>query len=241
MLLSKFILAPWLLAQSKRVRANTIRLPEATGPREGKRHSEHHCSHTSVLVVGDSAAAGVGCETQDEAVCGQWIGLLEQRVNVHWQLVAQSSLTCEGVLNLLQETDIGPPIPIDYVLVSVGVNDVTRGTSMRKWRKDLAAFTTYLTQQLKVRSVIYTSLPPMHQFPALPQPLRWYVGQQARCLNQALQQHCERHSGCTFLDLDMPFDAKYMAEDGYHPAKFATKLWAKAAFEVLPNKEVGSD
>jgi hypothetical protein len=31
-----------------------------------------------------------------------------------------------------------------------------------------------------------SGLPPMHRFPALPQPLRWYIGSRARDFDRAL-------------------------------------------------------
>lgn len=235
--LSLFTLAPVLLYQGKRVRAQTIRLPEATGERSGfspaTKGAEVEKAPLSVLVLGDSAAAGVGCETQTEAVCGQWVNGLQQQRSVHWQLIAQSSLTCRGVLALLKDSDLTIPTkPLNKVLISVGVNDVTRRTPLAQWKQDLQALTDYLTTVLHTEQIIYTSLPPMHAFPALPQPLRWYIGQQAKQLNRALQTHCQGQPNTHFLNFDIPFEAKYMAKDGYHPSKEAAKIWATYASRI---------
>jgi hypothetical protein len=35
---------------------------------------------------------------------------------------------------------------------------------------------------------VLSGLPPMHRFPALPQPLRWYVGSRARDFNRVLAE-----------------------------------------------------
>ncbi|RZQ55668.1 hypothetical protein CWI82_09845 [Pseudidiomarina tainanensis] len=229
--LSLIVLAPLLIWQGRQVRKNTLRLPEAAGEREGARKSSicGKSNHIRLLILGDSAAAGVGCDTQDEAVCGQLVARAAQTYSVDWQLWAQSSLTCAGILQLAQqqpETE-----PFDLVLISAGVNDVTRRTSLTNWRHDLQALTQYLTEQRGAKRIIFTGLPPMHKFPALPQPLRWFVGQQARRLDDALRVHCQQ-SACEYLELDLPFAPEYMAKDGFHPSAKAAKLWADAIQEI---------
>src|SRR5690554_4319544 len=149
--LSMFVLAPLLLHQGKRVRAQTLRLPEAAGERSGFTSAQNNAKSApwSVLVLGDSAAAGVGCETQTEAVCGQWVRELQQQRDVHWQLIAQSSLTCSGILALLKASALTIPTqPLNKVLISAGVNDVTRRTPLAQWKRDLLELTNYLTTEL---------------------------------------------------------------------------------------------
>ncbi|WP_157980378.1 SGNH/GDSL hydrolase family protein [Pseudidiomarina taiwanensis] len=230
MKLLTLLLAPWLIVQGKRVRANTVRLPEAKGPRHG---AQGHGELLRVLVLGDSAAAGVGCECQTEAVSGQLAQALAQTYHVQWQLIAQSSLTCAGVLDLLKRSVVALNDPIDAVLVSVGVNDVTRRTTVSQWRDDLNALSRYLTETFQARQIIYTSLPPMHVFPALPQPLRWYLGQQARQLDKHLQHHCQTMTNAVYLDLNMPFEPQFIATDGYHPSAAAATIWGQAAAALV--------
>lgn len=215
-------LAPWLIRQGNRVRRDTVRLPEAKGPRR----SETGTGNLKLLILGDSAAAGVGCATQSDALTGQLVAQLESRVQVQWQLIAQSSLTCQGVHELLQQHE---PEPFDAVLVSVGVNDVTRRTSLEQWRWELEALTNTLLNRHQAKLILFTAVPPMHRFTALPQPLRWFVGLQARDLNQVLKEHCQDFAPCDLLHFDIPFNPIYLAADGYHPSKDACTLWAAAA------------
>lgn len=225
------LLAPLLLLQGKRVRARTIRLPEAEGQRWGITGNANSAP-LRALVLGDSAAAGVGCHFQQEAVTGHWVAALSSKHQVHWQLVAQSSLTCAGALQLLKATLLKFE-KADVVLVSVGVNDVTRRTSVRQWKNDLLAMTQHLTHHLGATDIIYTALPPMHKFPALPQPLRMFVGSQAKRLNQALQAHCTQQANTHYLAFEVPFENDYMACDGYHPSAKAAALWGKAASKLI--------
>ena len=73
------LLAPIYLFQGKKVKANTPRLPEPEGQRFGlltshQKTIDAYQDNTQVLrlmIVGDSAAAGVGAYSQDEALSGQ--------------------------------------------------------------------------------------------------------------------------------------------------------------------------
>lgn len=224
--------APLLLWQGRRVRATTPRLPEAAGERSG---GTSQPSVLRVLLLGDSAIAGVGCDTQEQAVTGQLLRRLERQFRVQWQLVARSSLTCAKVLELLQTTTLVSST-FDVVLVSVGVNDVTRRTPVARWTTDLQAMTDYLQQRLGCRQVLYTALPPMHKFPALPQPLRWFVGGQAQVLNTVLRQHCEAMPDVELLSFEVPYRPEYIAQDGYHPAPAAATIWAAGAATAIETR-----
>jgi lysophospholipase L1-like esterase len=76
-----------------------------------------------VLILGDSAAAGVGVSHQDEALLGQILALLTPHHQVSWQLHATSGFR---LIDVYQSLDALQGEPFDVVLVSVGVNDVTR-------------------------------------------------------------------------------------------------------------------
>ena len=74
----------------------------------------------------------------------------------------------------------------------------------------------------------------MHLFPALPQPLRWTLGQGARRLNHALATLAQRTPGCALLAAPFPLDDPgLMAPDGFHPGARANLLWAQAAAAAI--------
>jgi lysophospholipase L1-like esterase len=222
------LLAPWLLWQARRVRRYALRLPEASGLRNGVYGSG---PPLGVLVLGDSAAAGVGCASQSEAITGHWLNHLASRYRVHWQLLAQSGLNCAQVLQLLKSSPVVVN-PVDTVLLSVGVNDVTGRTSPKKWLSDLEQMTGYLRRQLGVKIIIYTALPPMQRFPALPQPLRWFLGRRAGLLDALLKKHCRQHAGLHHVQIELPFDAEFIASDGFHPSSKGAQVWAQAVAKI---------
>jgi hypothetical protein len=75
--LSTFALLPVLVIQGVKVRKNTPRLLEASGDRDGLIGQGQPLS---LLILGDSAAAGVGVETQQDALSGAIISELKKNI-----------------------------------------------------------------------------------------------------------------------------------------------------------------
>jgi lysophospholipase L1-like esterase len=183
-----------------------------------------------LLIAGDSAAAGVGARTQEEALSGQLVAHLRPARHVHWKLVAQ---TGHSVRDMIEQLQALAPERFDVAVVSIGVNDATGRTRSGKWTERLAKLIELLKTKFGVAHILLSSLPPMHVFPALPQPLRWYLGMRARQLNGLLQAIAERDACCEFLQIDFPFEESYVASDGFHPAAPAYSAWAAVAARAI--------
>ena len=80
-------LIPALVIQGSRIKKNTPRLPEPEGARIGQTGSG---KPLSILIVGDSAAAGVGVASQEDALLGAVINELKMDYALDWKLHAKS-------------------------------------------------------------------------------------------------------------------------------------------------------
>lgn len=217
-------LGPVLLAQGRRVRRTVPVLPEAAGPREGEAGSG---LPLRLLILGDSAAAGVGARTQDEALSGQIAVSLAPSFRVSWKLLAFTGAT---TADMLKRLGAEPAEQFDVVVTSLGVNDVTGRVSLAAWRRAQQELIAVLQARFGARHILLSGLPPMHRFPALPQPLRWYVGSRARDFDRALARVAAGHPGCEFLALGHEMmDASAMAGDGFHPGPPIYTHWAREA------------
>ena len=213
-------LGPLLLLQGRYVRRVTPVLPEPPGPRAGRVGSG---PALRLLILGDSAAAGVGAATQDEALAGQLVLALKSRFDLRWKLIARTGATTDDTLQTLAALTREP---FDVVVTSLGVNDVTGGRSPRRWMKDQARLVALLREEFGARRILLSALPPMHLFPALPQPLRAYLGAQALRYNAALREFAQTRADCTWVPLDVTQDRSHMAHDGFHPGPPVYAAWA---------------
>ncbi|MBK8121959.1 MAG: SGNH/GDSL hydrolase family protein [Sulfuritalea sp.] len=222
--LATIALAPVLLAQGRRVRRTVALLPEPDGARDGASGSG---PLLRLLVAGDSAAAGVGAQTQDDALTGRVVAGLAPSFHVRWKLLAFTGATTAGMLDHLEKT---PAEHFDVVLTSLGVNDVTGGCSLGHWRRRQENLIALLRDKFHARHILLSGLPPMHRFPALPQPLRWYIGGRARDFDRVLSSLAGNHASAEFVKLGYAMmDPRAMAADGFHPGPAIYGLWAAEA------------
>jgi lysophospholipase L1-like esterase len=225
--LASIALAPILVAQGWRVRRVTPRLPEPAGARWGVIGSG---PRLRLLIAGDSSAAGVGVSSQQDALSGHLVAGLSSTFELSWKLVARTGHTVQGVLDELQAV---APESFDVAFICVGVNDVTGHTRPHRWIARQRALIELLASRFGVAHVIFSGLPPMHVFPALPQPLRWYLGTKAALLDDLLARLVGLDARCELLRVDFPVEAGYMASDGFHPGAAAYRLWGSVAAAAI--------
>ncbi len=218
--LAAIALLPVLFVEAVIVRRRTPRLPEPQGERRGVHGAGESLR---LFIVGDSAAAGVGVATQSEALCGRLVAHLAGEFRVDWRLEAKTGHRAEDVHLILQEQDTER---FDVAITSIGVNDVTHMTGLGRWVDSQKAIVELLQTKFLVRHILLTGLPPMHMFPSLPQPLRWYLGARAFSFNKELKLFANRYEGCEFVSIDYPLEPAFMATDGFHPGAPAYDLWA---------------
>jgi lysophospholipase L1-like esterase len=71
-----------------------------------------------------------------------------------------------------------------------------------------------------------TSQTNTRRLPAVPQPLRWYMGQCARRLDAALLAFCRENAARSYISLQWA-RARDMAADRFHPGKSQYREWAR--------------
>ena len=216
------LLGPILLAQGKKVRKETPFLPEPPGERIG---IAGQGPLLRLLVVGDSSAAGVGAVHQDLALLGQIVSRLSQDYTVEYRLEATTGSTTRGTVRRLKKLD---PEKFDIAVTSLGANDSTRMISVDKFMEDQERLVNLLKDDFGVKWVVCSPLPPMHIFPAMPQPLRWVIGRKAMSLNKVLGPWLGSQPGCNFLEREFSLDVRLMATDGFHPGPEAYEIWGEA-------------
>lgn len=218
--IARGFLAPVLIGQAMYLRRHALAMPEPEGPREGVTGQG---ADLRVLIVGDSSAAGVGVDSQDDAFSGQLVHHLGAAYRVHWRLLAKTGATTASTLGSLH---LEQPGAYDIAVTSLGVNDVTHAVSLRRWLRDQAALHTLLGQKFGVRRSYISALPPLGQFPLLPQPLRWAVGSQVERFKRHLANLSDAAQGFDYVPVPIEFHPDMLARDGFHPSAALYAAWS---------------
>ena len=212
-------LGPVLWMQGMWVQRKVPRLPEPVGSRSG---TSGLGPALRLLLVGDSSAAGVGVGHQDQALSGQLVAELASRFCISWRVEATTGATTASLLEQLRTLDFSC---FDVAVTALGVNDVVRGVSVNQWLQEYGALRACMLGG-GVSRVIVSGLPPVSQFPALPQPLRWVLGRRAQYFDRALCESVEADPRATYVPLDFQGNMDEIAVDGFHPGAPIYRKWA---------------
>lgn len=231
-------LLPWIIHQGKNVKRNALRLPEACGTRVGTEPKLQQPTHSLLLRhIGESTVAGVGTDNMNNGLTACIArALASEQLAVQWQAIAQSGLRAVQLKEIIAEEDQAPPqLPHQnaLLLITLGVNDTTGLTPVHQWRHQLCQLIEYERSRLPAEiPVFFTQVPPMQNFPALPTPLNRFLGLRAWQLDKHMQQLCKKH-GWHHVQLSLPLQAKWMAEDGYHPNAEGYARWGEGIANAI--------
>jgi len=72
---------------------------------------------------------------------------------------------------------------------------------------------------LGVQHVVFSPLPPVHEMPGLPQPLRWVAGSDARRHNVAMERWVATRTDVSRVGIQLQLNRGVLASDGFHPGE----------------------
>jgi hypothetical protein len=115
------------------------------------------------------------------------------------------------------EANTGTAFAAELAVIVTGVNDVIEQIPSHRAVAAREALANWLRNAQGVRHVAFAPLPPVHQFPGLPQPLRWVAGADARRHDRALAAWARTRSDISHVPVDLRLHHGVMAHDGFHP------------------------
>ena len=218
-------LLPVYFAQGKWTRLVTPRLPDAAGPTEGSIEGIEPALR--LIVIGDSTVAGVGALTHQSALTGQVAHHLSSATQraVRWRAIGQTHATTPIIRTkllplLANET-------ADVIVVSCGVNDTTRLHTPERWQANLKGLLADLRAQFGAIPIIHAGMPPLASFPALPRPLRYWIGARANHFAEIAKQVFADDANGHYCVMPDSLTQTGFAADGYHPNEDACSQWGE--------------
>lgn len=214
---SLFVLA---LPAAVRTRRTAVRAEGAAGPDAG---AVGDGPPLKLVGLGDSIIAGVGASTHAVGLVGRTAEALAEleSVRVEWSAVGRSGATSSKIRERLLST--APLAGADAVIVSAGVNDLTRLHGPARFRRDLDALLDTLERAAPNARIALAGLPPLETFPALPPPLKRAFGLRGRQLDAVMQQAAADRPrvahAAVEIDAAAAADRDSFSADGFHPSE----------------------
>ncbi len=218
------------VVQGVLVKRRAERMPEAAGVRGTIAHTTADPEQRLRLVVlGDSSAAGIGVDHNQDGMAGQTaLHLMRARaVHVDWEVRGMGGLTAGELVGYVQQE---PMADAGVVVVAVGVNDTKNLHSRRRWRRELSHLFELIAGAAPRAEIAYLAVPPLEAFPLLPHPLSEVLGRRARQMGAISAELAAAHPRVRRIELSVPTDPAMWARDGFHPS---ARLYAQFGQEIV--------
>ncbi|MGB3181936.1 MAG: SGNH/GDSL hydrolase family protein [Cyclobacteriaceae bacterium] len=230
-------LLPVMYFQGKKIRRTVPVLPEAGEP-DGISFANTN-SRLHVLAIGESTMAGVGVSTHGQGFAGSLSRELSElfQAAISWQVFAKSGYTASRITRSLLP-DI-PTAKTDLVVVGLGGNDAFRLRTPAMWRRNISGLIAGLRQRYPHAPIVFTSMPPIKDFPAFTPLIRFTIGNLVEILGKELRKVAAEHKGVyydqrvirlekwrTILADEMP-EGEVFFSDGVHPSSYTYKVWGR--------------
>ena len=184
-----------------------------------------------VTWIGDSLAAGLGCDDVADTPAHLSARLLERAVDVT-MLAVPGSKASDVIEKQLDHVD---PYT-DVVVLCVGANDVASSTPRTLYAKQVDEILTALAPT----PVIMLTLPDMAMPDRMAEPLRSFAGARARYFEAARSKVAARHPHVMSVDiatrpagLTRRAGRRLLCADRFHPGAEGYRLWAERIADAL--------
>jgi lysophospholipase L1-like esterase len=215
-----------LVPQGRRTRRAIPRLPDAAQPWNGEIAGR---DPISILVLGDSTAAGVGADTQDDALPGNLARTLATawERGATWRAVGENGATTRDIVR--RYLDAASDRSHDIVFVTIGANDALALRSRRAFRRDFRTILRRLRSVSPNALILVSCFPGFSQFVALPNPLRWVLHLHAQSLESTARSFVRGEPGVLMSPPAPEYTEGFFASDRFHPSPKGYREWVEFA------------
>ena len=220
--------APALIAQGRRLRRDTPRLPDAAAPWAGTLAGPNPLR---LLVLGDSTAAGVGAATQDDALPGNLARALNEHTGrgVQWRAIGENGATARDLIE--RYLDEATSESFDVVFLTIGANDSLGLRSRGAFARDMRTLLSRLRAASPEATILVSSLPAFFRFELLPNPLRYNLYLHSSSLEDAARAIVAGLPGIHMSPPPPPYTEGFFATDLFHPSDIGYRDWARFAID----------
>ena len=230
---------PLLWFQGMRLKKEVLRLPTPGDRPYGICIGKD--KEFNILGLGESPMAGVGIPKHSLTLTGLTAVRLNELLGCHvkWKILAENGLTLKNLNKLIRDHS---DENADLVLLSIGGNDVFQLTPTWVWKNNIHTCVKLLFQNGKKPLILFSPVPPVGRFPAIPNPLRFAFGFWEFLLQVSLAHVINSMDNAYLLDERFPDGTEYYLEDGIHPSPLTYDPWSEKlaimTVELLNQKKI---
>ncbi len=221
-----YISLPYLIYQANQVRK---RYPTPPSLSEdlilGKGHEQ-------ILVIGESTVAGVGASTTEDTLGYHLFDGFQAQFQIR-NLGKNGILAKEVIPHFRKKLEKLTSPNWKGVFLYIGANDCFRVSHPTQFRKALIRLLEHLRVSLKPNWIYLADIPPVQIFPAFPNTLKSFLGEQREFLRNEMMEIAIQQKDIVFESIHLDLSEDFFSEDLVHPSGSGYKAIAEFSLEGL--------
>ncbi len=187
-----------------------------------------------LVLLGDSTVTGPGLESCDDLWSWQVVRRLAADMRIRLVSVAAGGSRVRDVL--VDQVPEAQRLRPDVAVVSVGANDATHGTRLRRFEADLDAVVEAFGEA--GTDVVLTGIGDLGNIPRLAHPLKALASRRSAAFDRAHARVAARHDHAVKVPIAELTDARFrtgemFCADLFHPNRIGHAAWADAAYPFI--------
>lgn len=195
--------------------------------------------------LGDSTVEGMGSSSSSNTYPALVFSALQQtNPQSSYHNFGQIGATSKDIieLQLTKTIELNPKL----VTISIGANDVMRGTSRKDFTENLDLILNELTKKTKA-TIIINNIPDFSTTSFVPAVLKYYCQVRSKMINNVIKEQSDKFN-IVFIDLHLQSKIfkdypGLVSNDGLHPSDLGYALWATTIisqiYQILfPKREI---
>lgn len=234
--IASWLLVPAALFLGLRLRARTPRLVPPDGRPFGQVGSARQPEY-SLLVIGDSSAAGVGADHVEQTLGCQIARHLHAATGatVAWRNAGSNSAISEQlrdhvVPNLER-------LPHSHIVLAVGTNDMKNFLTAKRFKRGFGGLLYAVKARWPEAQIYWSPMIDMRTVPAFPALLATIMEMRGRIINRMGRQLCRERYAIATAQLDSSNPAGFSV-DGFHASAAGYEYWAGLLAETILEHDV---
>ena len=221
--LLSWLLLPVYVIVGSFIRHRTVRMAPAFGPTRGTIPGAG--KPIRLLVLGDSAVAGVGVPRSRQALPARIAVEMAEQTG---RTVLYSSYGNNSAVAGDLRDYVVPNLPeqaFTHIVVVVGANDAKNFHSGSRWRREFGTLLYALRARYPDANIVWSRLFEFRKLPAIPAPLGWFLDLRRSIVCRIADELCLERGAHAAPWMDVTH-ADGLSLDGFHPSALGCRAWA---------------
>lgn len=216
---------PFLISEAYVIRQKGIKLPSIA------ENLALGSGTSTLLILGESTAAGVGASSQENTLAGNFHRLL----GTSWEIknIGKNGLKAGKAYDYYKNSDLLTTGKIRGLVLFLGANDCFKLTAPSVFHQQLKSLIDQISSELHPDWIYLADIPPVHLFPAFSLKMRSFLKEQRNFLQKEMTQLSREHHNMIFEPISLDLSPDFFSQDQIHPSDLGYQKIAEFAVDGI--------